>query len=150
MRRIAILLAFIAVILPTSVAAQGPDDEEDSALIRVNSDALVAEGETVENLVVISANAVIDGTITGTLLVIDGDATINGTVEDDVTVIAGDLTLNDTAVVNNVHSIRGDLTRSPGATVNGDIDENDFTGWWAAVGVFSVTAAGSSPPPPPS
>lgn len=138
MRRLVLLLALGAVLIPGSAAAQSPDDDEDSALIRVNSDALVAEGETIENLVVISANAVIDGTVTGTLVVIDGDAVINGAVEDDVTVISGDLTLNDTAVVNNVHSIRGDLTRAPGATVNGDIDESDFTGFWAALGVFSV------------
>lgn len=138
MRKLIILLALIAVLVPGSAAAQGPEENEDSAFIHINSDTLVAEAETVENLIVINADAVIDGTVTGTLVVIDGDATINGTVEDDLTVIAGDITLNDTATVNNVHSIRGDLTRAPGATVNGDVDENDFTGFWAVLGVFSI------------
>jgi hypothetical protein len=139
MRRVILLLTFIAVLIPASAAAQSPNnDDEESAVILINSNAHIAADETIENLVVISANAVIEGTITGSLVVIDGDATISGRVEDDVTVISGDINLLDTAVVDNVHSVRGDLIRAPGATVTGDVDESDFTGLWAAVGVLSV------------
>jgi hypothetical protein len=139
MRRLILLVVFIAVVMPASVSAQGPNDEdEDSAVILLNSDAFIAADETVENLVVISADAVIEGTVTGSLVVIEGDATISGRVGDSVTVISGDINLLDTAVVDNVHSVRGDLIRAPGATVTGDIDESDFTGFWAAIGVLSV------------
>ena len=139
MRKLVLLLAFIVVLLPSSATAQAPDgDEGEGALIRINSDAVVAADETIENLVVIKADAIIEGTVTGTLLVIDGDATISGTVGDTVTVISGDIILNDTAVVHNVHSIRGDITRAPGATVTGDVDESDFKGIWATIGVLSV------------
>jgi hypothetical protein len=138
MRNVVILLAFFAVLLPASAAAQSPGDDEDSALIRINSDALVAEGETIENLVVISADAVIEGTVTGSLVVIDGDATISGTVVDTITVISGDVILLDTATVDHVRSVRGDITRAAGATVTGDVNESDFTGVWAAIGVLSV------------
>jgi hypothetical protein len=139
MRKLIVLLAFVAMLLPSAAAAQSPDDNDrEGALIRINSDAFVAADETIENLVVVNANAVIEGTVTGTLVVIDGNATISGTVGDDLTVISGDIFLLDTAVVDNVHSVRGDFTRAPGATVTGDIDESDFTGFWAAIGVLSV------------
>ena len=139
MRRLVLFLAFIALLMPASASAQSPNDEdEDSALIRINSDAFIAADETIENLVVISADAVIEGTVTGSLVVINGDATVSGRVGDNVTVISGDINLLDSAVVDNVHSVRGDLIRAPGATVSGDVDESDFTGLWAALGVLSV------------
>ena len=138
MRKWVLLLAFVLVMWPGSAAAQGPVGDDEGAVIQVNSDAVVGADEVIDNLIVISADAVVEGTVTGTVLVIDGNATISGSVEDDVTVISGDIELMDGASVNNVHSIRGDLMQAPGATVTGDIEENDFSGFWTALGVFSV------------
>ena len=139
MRRWVLLLSFVVVLWPATAAAQSPGDVQDeSALIRINSDALVQEGETVDNLVVISGNAVIEGTVTGSLLVIDGNATVSGTVGEDVTVISGNVNLTDGANVDNVHSIRGDVEQAEGATVTGNVEESDLSGFWAFLGVFSV------------
>lgn len=138
MRKWIILIAFAALLWPSTAAAQAGEDDDDSATIRINADVIIGPDETIENLVVISGNAVIEGTVTGTLVVIDGDATISGSVGDDLTVISGDINLLDGSTVNNVHSIRGDIVRAGGATVTGDVDESDFSGFWAAIGVFSV------------
>jgi hypothetical protein len=133
------LLAFVAVLWPSAAAAQGPDiGKDDGAVIHLNQDIVIGPNETVDNLVVISGDAVIDGTVTGALFVVDGNATVAGSVGDDLTVVSGDINLLDGSTVNNVHSIRGDLTRAPGATVTGDVDDEDFSGLWAVLGVFSV------------
>jgi cytoskeletal protein CcmA (bactofilin family) len=130
-------MLFVLAMSPGTALAQTAEDD-DSAVIRVNSDTVIGPGESVENLVVISANARIEGTVTGTLVVIDGDATIAGTVEEDLTVISGDIELLDGSTVKDVHSIRGEITRAPGATVTGDVDENDFSGLSTALGVISI------------
>jgi hypothetical protein len=132
------LTALLVLLWPGTAAAQTAEDDDEGAVIQINSNVVIGADETIDNLVVISGNAVIDGTVRGTLVVIDGDATISGTVEDDLTVISGDINLMDGANVNNVHSIRGDLTRAPGATVRGDVEESDFSGFWAALGIFSI------------
>ncbi len=138
MRKWMFLLVILVTLLPGTAAAKGPDNKDGSAVIRINTDGVVTADETVDTLVVISSNATIDGTVTGSLVVIRGDATIRGTVEENVTVVSGDIHLEDGAVVHNVHSVRGDVYRDPGATVTGKINERDFRGAWAAVGVFSV------------
>lgn len=139
MRKWVFLLAFVAMLWPGTASAQTPDaNDDEGALIRINADVVIAEGESIDNLFVIRGNAVVDGTVTGSLLVIDGDATISGSVADDVTVISGDLFLLDGANVNNVHTIRGTLTRAPGATVTGNVDQSDFTGLGAVLGVLSI------------
>jgi hypothetical protein len=133
------LVAMAFAFVPASAHAQSVDDDDGDLLLRVNGNVLVAEGEYVETLVVIDANAVVEGTARD-VVVISGNLTVAGTVEENVTVIDGDINLLGTARVNNVQSFSGDITRASGATVAGDIEEHDQ--FWAfsgtAVAVFSI------------
>ncbi len=53
--------------------------------------------------------------------------------------ISGDIDLASTAVVDNLNSIRGDIIRASGATIQGDVSERDsFRFLWWAAGLFSV------------
>jgi hypothetical protein len=110
--------------LPSVAHAQRPD-EDDDVIIRINGDVTVAAGETVDGVVVISANAIIEGTVNEFVLVIDGNAVISGTVGEHVTSIEGDVILEDGASVNDVSTYSGDLQRAAGADVSGDITDRD-------------------------
>jgi hypothetical protein len=136
-----VMAAFLFALLPGAVSAQEHDDDDhdDDVLIRINGDVTIAEGDAVDSLVVINADATIDGTVHDNVLVIHGNAIVNGTVEDRLTVIDGDIDLRDGAHVKDVNSISGDLNRASGAQVTGDIHERDrfaFSPWAAAA--FSV------------
>ena len=66
---------------PGVASAQAPDDgDHNSVVIRIHSDGIVAANESVETLVVLNSDAVIDGTVNGSLLVVRGDATISGRI----------------------------------------------------------------------
>jgi hypothetical protein len=139
MRKWLFLLAILMTVWPAAASAQGPDErDDDSVVIRIHSDGVVAAGESVDTLAVVNSDAVIDGTVEGSLFVLHGDATIRGTVVDSVVVVSGDVHLEDGARVRNVHSVRGDVFRDPGATVSGKVYERDYRAGWAALGVFSV------------
>lgn len=127
--RTLVLLAIImllSLLAPAAALAQGVGTDEDGLLLRINGPVTVAQGETVENVIVIGDNATVDGTITGSLLVLNGDATVNGEVGQDVAVVGGALNLTSSAQVENVSIIRGDLAQDPAATVTGSVTESEF------------------------
>jgi hypothetical protein len=135
---IVLLLALSAAFSPAVASAQSPEADDDFTL-RVNGDVTIAEGETVNSVVVIDGNLTIEGNVTDFALVIDGNAVVSGRVGGDLTVISGDIDLAGSAVVDNLTSIRGDIVRATGATINGDIHERDsFRFLWWAAGLFSV------------
>jgi hypothetical protein len=135
---IALIVALPFVFLPSAAAAQSPDDDDDFTL-RVNGDVTVAEGETVNSVVVIGGDLTVEGEVTDFALVIDGDAIVSGRVDGDLSVISGDIDLASSAVVDNLNSVRGDIVRASGATVTGDIHERDsFRFLWWAAGLFSI------------
>ena len=133
MRRLLILtLTLLVALLPA--AALADSDEKGGVSIRVNGDYRLPAEEEVEVLVVVDGSAEVAGTVHGALVVVNGDATVSGVVDGNITIVRGELELTDTAVVDDVQLIRSDLTRAPGATVRGDIDESD--GWWAGWSIF--------------
>ena len=133
MRRLLILtLTLLVALLPA--AALADSDEKGGFSIRVNGDYRLPAEEEVEVLFVVDGNAEVAGTVHGALVVVNGDATVSGVVDGNITIVRGELELTDTAVVDDVQLIRSDLTRAPGATVRGDIDESD--GWWAGWSIF--------------
>jgi hypothetical protein len=135
---LALIVALSFAFIPSSALAQSPKQNDDFTL-RVNGDVVIASGDKVNSVVVINGDLTVDGEVTDFVLVIKGDAVINGTVGGDLTVIDGDINLTSSAVVDNVNSVRGDITRAQGATITGDIHERDsFRFIWAAAGVLSV------------
>jgi hypothetical protein len=130
------------------------NDEDDSALIKVNGDAVVAAGDVIQNAAVVNGNLTVDGTVEENVFVAKGDATINGTVNGTVTVIRGTLNLSAGSTVEDVMLIDSDLNRAEGATVTGDIDDRgwDFSFgrglaifsalWWVGMTIVALVAAG--------
>lgn len=129
------------------------NDEDDSALIKVNGDAVVAAGDTIQNAAVVNGNLTVAGTVEENVFVAKGDATITGTVNGTVTVIRGTLNLMAGSTVDDVMLIDSDLNREDGATVNGDIDDRgwDFSFgrglaifsalWWGGMTIVVLVAA---------
>jgi hypothetical protein len=134
------LVALPFVFLPAAASAQSPEGEnDDDFTLRVNGDVTVAQGESVNSVVVIDGDLIVEGEVTDFALVIKGDAVVSGSVGGDLTVISGDIDLASTAVVDNLNSIRGDVIRASGATVTGDIHERDsFRFLWWAAGLLSI------------
>ncbi|MBA4179573.1 MAG: hypothetical protein C0506_03200 [Anaerolinea sp.] len=132
-----VALAIFAALLPVSAFAQDGTNGDGGFVLRVSGDYWLRGDEEADTVVVIDGHARIDG-VAQSLLVISGSATVTGRVEDDITMIRSDLDLQRTAVVDNVSVFRGDLTRSAGATITGELDESDgqflWAGWWILFG----------------
>ena len=84
-------------------------DRNGDAVVRFQ-DYTLAQGQTVNSVVVIRGNAVIGGTVTRSVVVVGGDATIESTA-----VVGADQTRADSSVV----VVGGHLTAEPGATIHG-------------------------------
>lgn len=135
---LALAIALPFAFVPSSALAQSPKEKDDFTL-RVNGDVVIAAGDSINSVVVINGDLTVEGEVTDFALVIKGDAIINGTVGGDLTVIRGDIELGSSAVVDNINSVQGDIIRTQGATITGDVHERDsYRFIWAAAGVFSV------------
>lgn len=140
--RLLIPSLFVLILLfPGLAAAQAVDIDDDGLFLRVSGDITVAADERVDNVIVVDGNAVVNGTVTETLMVISGDATVDGTVEGDILMIDGTLRLEANSTVDDVTLIRATLDRADGATITGDLTEqDDFAsfGWVGAVFSFAM------------
>ncbi len=154
--KLRLLLPFVFVLvflIPGIAAAQSNDEADEGFIFRANGDVTVAQGDELGGVVVVNGDALVHGAVTETLWVISGDATVDGVVDGDVIVIDGTLRLEPTASVDNVTLIRGTLDRADGATITGDLTEQDNLvsfGWagalfsiamWLGVTVVLVLAA---------
>ncbi len=121
MKYLIVVFTLLIAFLPSSAAAQEVDQKDEDWLIRINGNLRIEADETVDSVVVIGGDVLIEGTVRHNVLVIDGDAFVSGTVGRNVTSIEGDVILLAPAVVHNVRTISGDLERANGATVTGRI-----------------------------
>ena len=138
--RAVIFFVVAAFLLVPGVAAAQAQGEDDGFVLRVNGVTTVGANETIDGVVAISGDVVVDGRLTGGLWVIDGVASVNGTVGGDVMVIDGTLDLASGATVENVTLVRSELNQAPGATITGELSErSEFVhfGWgWTAFSVL--------------
>ncbi len=77
-------------------------------------------GQTIKNLVIFGANAVImqDSTVTGNIAIFGGNLSISGTVQGGITAFGGNITVTDTGVViGTINAIGGNRFISPNAKV---------------------------------
>lgn len=108
----------------------------DGPVIAIDGDA-TANGRTDSGVIAVSGNASVgsSGVVDGDVLVIDGNARIAGRVTGDVVAING------RAVIVDGATVRGDVrsTKHPrverGASVRGDVEKIDVTGWFTALGI---------------
>ncbi len=143
------LFAALALVLAFPGVAAA-DDRDDDTIVVITGGAIVAEGETVDGVVVVDGPVRIDGTVDGDVFVASGDTEISGEVTGDVTVLA------EPAVINSGARIGGDLRYgdeepeiASGAQVDGEISDEDwsdlgpagFIGWavfWFALALSSL------------
>ena len=120
------LLVFLLALVPGSAMAQD-NETEGSFLLGINSDTYIRPEQSIQTLVVINENAVIDGTVTDALFVINGTATVNGNLTGDVTIISGTLNLGETArVTKDVVLINSEINQTAGATIGGQIERHSW------------------------
>ena len=104
-----VVLFVLALAVPALAAASSATTVNGHAVVRFQ-DYTLAQGQTVNSVVVIRGNAVIGGTVTRTVVVVAGDATIESTA-----VVGAGLTGQASSVV----VVGGHLTVEPGATIHG-------------------------------
>jgi Polymer-forming cytoskeletal len=143
------LFAALALVLAFPGVAAA-DDRDDDTIVVITGGAIVAEGETVDGVVVVDGPVRIDGTVDGDVFVVSGDTEISGEVTGDVTVLA------EPAVINSGARIGGDLRYgdeepeiASGAQIDGETSDEDwsdlgpagFIGWavfWFALALSSL------------
>ena len=145
----AFLCLGLLTLAPQAVAQDdgGPDTDDQVVL---TGRLVVPEGETVENAIAFSGDAVIDGTVAQRLIVFNGRTEITGTVEEDVVVFAGDVVLRSGSRVGGDVISLEDPRIEEGATVEGSVDDlatrwnlydMTFAGrfaWWLGATVSSL------------
>ncbi len=114
-----------------SAWAAGPaGNDGDGGVVQVDSDWVLATGETHEgDVLVIQGNAIVErgARLKGNLAVISGDAVIRGTVDGDISVIDGDVLLKEGAIVlGDVNVISGRVQRASMAQIRGNIHYGTF------------------------
>jgi hypothetical protein len=146
-RRVAIPLLVLGVVLAAPGTALAQDGDRGDEFVVLTGPAVVGEGETFGDLVVFDGDAVIDGTVEDSVLVFNGDTTVSGTVGEDVVSfnglvtirsgaeVGGDLVSRRTPVVEEGATVRGETRANPGQLFRQPLP---FVGWiasWLAVSV---------------
>jgi hypothetical protein len=128
------LTAMVLALTPGLAFAQ--DGQDDDMVIRIGADLRLAAGERAGTVIVIDGDALIEGEVADAVLVINGNAVVAGEISGQLTVIAGDIDLQATAQVKDVISVRGNILRSEGSLITGEIHERDSIGWLSGAAVF--------------
>ncbi len=120
------VVVFVLLIGTGPVWAQDASrfDDDDSFVLKVNGSATIATNESVDGVIIIRGDVVVDGTVREGLMVYDGTATINGAVGGDIVIVSGNLVLGAGSSVKDIMLVRSDITQDPTATVDGEIQES--------------------------
>jgi hypothetical protein len=152
-RILASVAAFLCLgfltLAPEAVAQEADRPNTDDQIV-LTGRLVVPQGETAQNAVLLSGDAVIDGTVAGWLVVFNGRTEIIGTVEEDVVVFAGDVVLRSGSRVGGDVISLEDPQVEEGATIGGRVDDlatrwnlYDVTfggrfAWWVAYTVSTL------------
>ena len=115
---------------------------EQGSEVQFGSDVFVPAGATMPSVVVFGGDITIEGAVTDAVVAFGGDVTINGTVGASTVAFGGNVTLGPDAVLGSTLPssdpalvlFGGELTRAPGAQVNGQIQTFAGLDWGAAAG----------------
>jgi hypothetical protein len=150
MRRLCLLLLAAAMIalVPGSAYAATVEPTNPNSLVVFSGDAVVAQGETVQSVVVFDGSATIDGSVTGSVVVFSGPVMVSGDVEGDVLAFSGLATIQNGAHVSgDVYADRRAI--ASGARIDGTTDSTarfaSAAGWaWVALWIGTWIAVGIS------
>jgi hypothetical protein len=120
---VAAILCLGFVTLAPGAVAQDDDGPDTDDQVVLTGRLVVPEGETVENAVIFSGDAVIDGAVSGWLAVFNGRTEITGTVGEDVVVFNGAVVLRSGSRVGGDVISLEDPQIEEGATVEGSVDD---------------------------
>lgn len=117
--KLAVSLAFaaLAFVLAGPAWAQGPDKDDPQVIL--TGRVVIAEGESVDDVVIFNGPASVDGEVNGVLIVFNGDLDLSGRVTDDVVVFNGGASIADTATIGGDLVTRHAPDVAPGATIEG-------------------------------
>lgn len=127
MRRISslvVLVALLAIALPTTASAAGTASHEEDAIVVISGDVTVPRGETVDGIFVASGDVRLAGRADGDVVLFSGDATISGRIDGDLVTFGGQARLlpgahvtgdvrygDERPVVAGAAMVRGDVTK---------------------------------------
>ncbi len=113
--------ALASLIAAPAVLADQPPANIDSVIIAVGHDVTVAAGDTVDTVVVVRGNALVEGSVR-TVTVVEGTATLRGAQVDTVVVANGTADLETgTNVAGDVVQFNSTVVRADGVIVNGTV-----------------------------
>ncbi len=117
---LAIVAAAVALPL-TAVPALAQEDKTDKdAFVVLTGRATVAEGETVDTVMIFDGPAVVQGTVRESVIAFNGPVTVSGRVGENVVAFNGQVTLESGAEVGGDVSARKGVV-DQGATVGGEV-----------------------------
>jgi hypothetical protein len=135
----AALLALFVLVQPAAAKPLNGEADDDAVVV-INGEVTVAEGEESKGIFIVDGDAHIAGRVDGDVILVAGDVVIAGQVDGDVVTIAGRARLLPKAMV------RGDLIYAderplvaPTAIVTGEIEEeswDDSLGLLPFIGAF--------------
>jgi hypothetical protein len=143
-----VVLFLVAVAWPAVARAQAREPIVPRDQIVLSGDVLVPRGHVVGEVVVFHGTATIQGVVDGDVVVIDGPIVVSGQVSGSVVAVDGRVVLQKTAQVVGDVLAGGDVQRSAGASVDGQVREGvrfSLSGGLAALGALlaSIAIAGS-------
>lgn len=145
-----LMLAALISLIPSTVAAQGNDNESNGVLVAVSNDAVLIEGQRSSTVVVVDGNVVIEGTVETVIVAVDANIEIRSgaQIEGDIFAFDSDINLRDGSVTTaDVHIDENSrLIVETGAEFTGDTSRDmlnfnsDFL--YAAALIFLAIAFG--------
>lgn len=116
---LAVSLAFgaPAFVLAGPAWAQGPAKQDPQVVL--TGRVVIAEGESVDDVVIFNGPASVDGEVNGVLIVFNGDLDLSGQVTGDVVVFNGNASITETATIGGDLVTRHAPDVAPGATIEG-------------------------------
>lgn len=137
---LALALVILVVVGTGRPAGAQADDEQDDNLVVVTGRAEVAEGDTLDNVVIADGPAVVAGTVRNGVVAFNGDVLVTGTVEDEVVAFNGRVTVRDGGVVEGDVVSRHEPVERSGGRIEGSWERWDASGFNSAVGIFTWLA----------
>jgi hypothetical protein len=135
----AALLALLVLAQPAGAKPLGGEADDDAVVV-INGDVTVGEGEESKGIFIVDGDAHVAGRVDGDVVLIAGDALIRGRVDGDVVTIAGRARLLPKARVGGDLIYADERPRvAPTAIVGGEIEEenwDDSLGLLPFVGAF--------------
>ncbi len=133
MRRLLLGLLVLLAFAPATALADNTPNQ-----VIFKGDLLVAKGQTVGDVFVVSGQVTVRGTVHGDLIDVNGDVTIRGTVTGDVVTIAKRATLGRRARIGGeLKWVQDRPVVAPGAVVSGKVKKLDV----GSIGTPGITFA---------